>query len=345
MTQASDTARAYSRANGDRFLQELFEMLRIPSLSGDPAHAGDIRRMAEWLTKHLSGLGLDKVEIMETAGHPVVYGEWLGAGPDKPTVLVYGHYDVVPAEMADGWHSDPFEPVVKDGKQQADTVNTIRALRAIGVPAAKILVLINKVETDDDLRTDFAGVFGFCASGEATIPEGGVIFANELFAMLKTQQLSIGALNDDATDYYSLSGEWARSWSETAKVYVRAGASFVDSSPVTGGGNSSSSSGFSGGVGAEWTYQVTRLFADLNQYLDPNSDGRLVNRTQLRLGVARDLSQTTVLTFGLRGIQERLDLVRGQLTLQSTPRKGTVLSVVVPRAASILNDEPPEEKP
>ena len=91
-------------------------MLRIPSLSGDPAHAGDIRRMAEWLTKHLSGLGLDKVEIMETAGHPVVYGEWLGAGPDKPTVLVYGHYDVVPAEMADGWDSDPFEPVVKDGK-------------------------------------------------------------------------------------------------------------------------------------------------------------------------------------------------------------------------------------
>lgn len=86
-------------------------------------------------------------------------------------------------------------------EQQADTVNTIRALRAIGVPAAKIMVLINKVETDDDLRTDFANVFGFCASGEATIPEGGVIFANELFAMLKTQQLSIGALNDDATDY------------------------------------------------------------------------------------------------------------------------------------------------
>ncbi len=116
MTQASDTARAYSRTSGDRFLQELFEMLRIPSLSGDPAHAGDIRRMAQWLETHLSSLGLDKVEIMETAGHPVVYGEWLGAGPDKPTVLVYGHYDVVPAELADGWDSDPFEPVVRDGK-------------------------------------------------------------------------------------------------------------------------------------------------------------------------------------------------------------------------------------
>lgn len=116
MTQASDAARAYSRANGERFLDELKEMLRIPSLSGDPAHAGDIRRMAQWLETHLAGLGLDRVEIMETAGHPVVYGEWLGAGPDKPTVLVYGHYDVVPAELADGWESDPFEPVVKDGK-------------------------------------------------------------------------------------------------------------------------------------------------------------------------------------------------------------------------------------
>ncbi len=91
-------------------------MLRIPSLSGDPAHAGDVRRMAEWLAAHLRGLGLDKVEVMATAGHPVVYGEWLGAGPDKPTVLVYGHYDVVPAAMEDGWDTTPFEPVVKDGK-------------------------------------------------------------------------------------------------------------------------------------------------------------------------------------------------------------------------------------
>ena len=112
-------------------------------------------------------------------------------------------------------------------------------------------------------------------------------------------------IDDEATDYYSLSGEWARSWSETAKVYLRAGASFVDSTPVPGGGNSSSSSsGFSGGVGAEWTYQVTRLFVDLNQYLDPNGDGQLVNRTQLRMGLSRDLSQKTVLTLGLRAIND-----------------------------------------
>ncbi|MCB0042336.1 MAG: dipeptidase [Caldilinea sp.] len=119
MAQISDAARTYSRANGDRFLHELFEMLRIPSLSGDPAHAGDVRKMAEWLAAHMQSLGLEKVAVMETAGHPVVYGEWLGAGPDKPTVLVYGHYDVVPAEMADGWESDPWEPVVKEGKVYA----------------------------------------------------------------------------------------------------------------------------------------------------------------------------------------------------------------------------------
>lgn len=111
----SHAARAYARDNGKRFREELFEMLRIPSLSGDPAHAADVRRMAEWLANHMAGLGLDKVAVMETAGHPVVYGEWMGAGPDKPTVLVYGHYDVVPASLEDGWDTDPFDPVEKNG--------------------------------------------------------------------------------------------------------------------------------------------------------------------------------------------------------------------------------------
>ena len=111
----SDAARAYARASGDRFKDQLLEMLRIPSLSGNPAHAGDVRKMAEWLASHMRDLGLAKVAVMETAGHPVVYGEWMGAGPDKPTLLVYGHYDVVPASMEDGWDTDPFEPVEKDG--------------------------------------------------------------------------------------------------------------------------------------------------------------------------------------------------------------------------------------
>jgi acetylornithine deacetylase/succinyl-diaminopimelate desuccinylase-like protein len=115
MTPASEAAREYARSNGEKFTAELFELLRIPSLSGDPAHAGDVRRAAEWLADHLRRLGLETAAVMETAGHPVVYGAWMGAGPDKPTVLVYGHYDVVPAAIEDGWDSDPFEPVVRDG--------------------------------------------------------------------------------------------------------------------------------------------------------------------------------------------------------------------------------------
>jgi acetylornithine deacetylase/succinyl-diaminopimelate desuccinylase-like protein len=116
MAPSSDAARSYSRTNGERFLTELVELLRIPSLSADPAHAEDVRQAAAWLADHLRQVGAENVTGMETAGHPVVYGEWLGAGADKPTVLVYGHYDVVPAALEDGWDTPPFEPVVKDGK-------------------------------------------------------------------------------------------------------------------------------------------------------------------------------------------------------------------------------------
>ena len=116
MSSHSDLARAYSRKEGERFRQELHELIRISSLSGDPAHADDVRRASEWLVNHMSGLGLDNVAVMPTAGHPVAYGEYLGAGPDKPTVLVYGHYDAVPASKEEGWNTEPFEPVEKDGK-------------------------------------------------------------------------------------------------------------------------------------------------------------------------------------------------------------------------------------
>jgi acetylornithine deacetylase/succinyl-diaminopimelate desuccinylase-like protein len=119
MTPNSELPRQYSRSHTEQFQQELLEMLRIPSVSADPHHAGDVRRMAEWLVSHLSELGLDNAQIIETAGHPVAYAEWLHAGENKPTVLVYGHYDVVPAAMEDGWDTAPFEPVLKDGKVYA----------------------------------------------------------------------------------------------------------------------------------------------------------------------------------------------------------------------------------
>ncbi len=106
---------AFIRENRDRHLEELKEILRIPSISTDPERAGDVKRAAEWIRDRLSKAGCTKVEIHPTKGHPVVYGEWLGA-PGKPTVLVYGHYDVQPVDPIELWKTPPFEPTIADGR-------------------------------------------------------------------------------------------------------------------------------------------------------------------------------------------------------------------------------------
>jgi len=109
-----DQALAYTEANFDSFVEELKDFLRIPSVSTDPNHVSDIRDAAEWLAKHLSDLGVAKVEIMETPGHPIVYGEQ-HVSDSAPTILVYGHYDVQPPDPLELWDSDPFDPQVRNG--------------------------------------------------------------------------------------------------------------------------------------------------------------------------------------------------------------------------------------
>ena len=109
-------AQEYAIANGERFLEELEALTRIPSISTDPAHGEDMSRAADWLKVRMKKAGLQGVEVFTTAGHPVVYGEWKGAGVHAPTVLLYAHYDVQPAARADGWETDPFTPIRKDGK-------------------------------------------------------------------------------------------------------------------------------------------------------------------------------------------------------------------------------------
>ncbi len=101
--------------NKERFLDELFGLIKIPSVSADESFKGDIRKAAEYIVDNLNASGVDHAEICETAGHPIVYGEKI-VDPSKPTVLVYGHYDVQPADPYDLWDSAPFEPVIKDEK-------------------------------------------------------------------------------------------------------------------------------------------------------------------------------------------------------------------------------------
>jgi succinyl-diaminopimelate desuccinylase len=108
---------AYLDANARRFESELIDLLRIPSVSTDPEHAGDVRRAADFVAKDLGNIGLE-AEVIPTAGHPVVYAEWLGAA-GAPTVLVYGHYDVQPPDPLELWITPPFEPTVRDGNLYA----------------------------------------------------------------------------------------------------------------------------------------------------------------------------------------------------------------------------------
>ncbi|QDA59663.1 dipeptidase [Hymenobacter jejuensis] len=105
---------SYLEENKDRFLSELLDWLRIPSVSADPKFHGDVLRAADYLKARLEELGVENVELCETAGNPIVYGDKI-VDPALPTVLVYGHYDVQPADPYELWTSPPFEPVIKDG--------------------------------------------------------------------------------------------------------------------------------------------------------------------------------------------------------------------------------------
>ena len=105
----------YESQHKDRFLEELLELLRIPSISARTEHKEDMIICAEAVKQRLLEAGADSVTIYPTEGHPVVYGEKI-IDKNKPTVLVYGHYDVQPADPLDLWKSGPFEPVIKDGK-------------------------------------------------------------------------------------------------------------------------------------------------------------------------------------------------------------------------------------
>ncbi|MGZ5197900.1 MAG: peptidase dimerization domain protein, partial [Kaistella sp.] len=105
----------YIQENKQRYVDELFELLKIASISADPAYKDEVLKCADEVAKHLKNAGADNIEVCPTAGYPIVYGEKI-IDPKLPTVLVYGHYDVQPADPIELWHSGPFEPVIKDDK-------------------------------------------------------------------------------------------------------------------------------------------------------------------------------------------------------------------------------------
>ncbi len=174
MMELSRELRRHLDAERDQHLADLGTFLAFPSISADPARANRVRACADWLVAHLDRIGLEGVRLVETELYPIAYAEWLHAGPGAPTVLIYGHYDVQPAEPLDLWTSPPFEPTVRDGALYARgasdekgplfaTLSALGALLAVdgGLPC-NVKVMI---EGEEELRADELEAF-VAAEGE-----------------------------------------------------------------------------------------------------------------------------------------------------------------------------------
>jgi acetylornithine deacetylase/succinyl-diaminopimelate desuccinylase-like protein len=137
----------YQEKNKDRFLNEMLELLRIPSVSAKSEHKPDMLRCAEAVKKSLLDAGCDRAEVLPTGGHPAVFGQKI-IDPSRPTVLVYGHYDVQPPEPLELWHSGPFDPVIKDGKIYARGSADDKGQFYMHVKALEIMVKTNTMATN-----------------------------------------------------------------------------------------------------------------------------------------------------------------------------------------------------
>jgi acetylornithine deacetylase/succinyl-diaminopimelate desuccinylase-like protein len=129
----------YLQDNQERFVEEFLDFLRIPSISALPEHAGDVQRAAEWVADRMEAAGIEGVSVLPTGGHPVVYGEWLNA-PGRPTVLIYGHFDVQPVDPLHLWTHPPFEPAVEDGKVYARGASDTKGNVLLTIAAVEALL-------------------------------------------------------------------------------------------------------------------------------------------------------------------------------------------------------------
>ncbi len=191
MPDVRESALQYAHANRPRFVEELKALLRIPSVSTEPENKPDMQRTAEWLADHLRRLGMQGVQILPTKGHPVVYAEWLKAGNNLPTVLIYGHYDVQPAEPLELWQSPPFDPTQRGddlfargaSDMKGQLMATLDAIEALmhngGLPVNVKFIL----EGEEEIGSPNLGPFiqehkALLASDMALNPDTGMIAAD-----------------------------------------------------------------------------------------------------------------------------------------------------------------------
>ncbi len=187
----------YQEKNKDRFLNELLELLRIPSVSAKSEHKDDMIKCAESVKQRLLEAGADKVEIYPTEGHPIVYGEKI-IDPSRPTVLVYGHYDVQPAEPLDLWKSPPFDPQIVDGKIFARGSCDDKGQFYMHVKCLEILVKTKTLENNIKFCIEGEEEVGspnlgkFVASHKELLKADCVLISDSAMISLETPTIDIG---------------------------------------------------------------------------------------------------------------------------------------------------------
>ncbi|HYG17682.1 MAG TPA: dipeptidase [Ohtaekwangia sp.] len=189
--------RDYIVSNKDRFLAELFDWLRIPSISADSRHKGDVRKAAEFLREKLIAAGADKVEMCETKGHPIVYAEKI-IDSKLPTVLVYGHYDVQPADPVELWTSPPFEPVIKDEKIYARGSCDDKGQVYMHVKAFEAMMKFNllpcnvkfMIEGEEEVGSDNLGTF--VAANKAKLKADIILISDTALISLDHPSITTG---------------------------------------------------------------------------------------------------------------------------------------------------------
>lgn len=187
----------YIKDNKQKFLDELFDLLRIPSVSADPAYKNDVLKTAEFVKNSLVSAGADNVEICETAGYPIVYGEKI-IDPKLPTVLVYGHYDVQPADPLELWDSPAFEPVIKSEKIYARGACDDKGQMYMHVKAFETMMKTNTlttnvkfmIEGEEEVGSDNLGVF--VKNNKEKLAADIILISDTSMISLDTPSITVG---------------------------------------------------------------------------------------------------------------------------------------------------------
>ena len=192
-----DKAKAYIDEHKERFVGELFELLRIPSVSAQSVHAPDVVRCAELLAGLLVRSGADRAEVMPTEGNPIVYAEKI-VDPAAKTVLVYGHYDVMPVDPPDRWETDPFEPVVRDGRIRARGADDDKGQLWMHAKAFEAMCATDslpcnvKFMLEGEEEIGSPSLYGFCEQNKELLKADIILVSDTSMISMQTPSITCG---------------------------------------------------------------------------------------------------------------------------------------------------------